>query len=108
MTTSLRALLKKGTEIVWLSNHSEDFKHIIQELCSPKMLKYYESKKKFYLEVDASKRAIRMALLQSVQNDHKSEANDGIQESCVDIQPEKCIIPDDLLPVAYGSKTNRH
>ena len=93
---------------IWLPNHSDNFKCIIQELCSPKMLKYYDSRKKLYLEVNASKRAIGMALLQSVHNDYESEANDGVQENCVDSQSEKCIIPDDLLPVAYGSKTNRH
>ena len=68
------------------------------------MLKYYDSKK-LYLEVDASKRVVGMVLLQSVQNDHESKDNDGVQESCVGTQPEKCIILDNLLPVAYGSKT---
>ena len=46
--------------------------------------------------------------LQSVQNKHESKANDGLQESQVDASVnhcEKCIIPDDLLPVAYSSKT---
>ena len=61
-----------------------------------------------YLEVDASQKAIGMALLQSVQNKHESEANNGHQENWVEASVndcEKTIIPNDLLPVAYGSKT---
>ena len=78
MKCSLRALLKKGTEFLWLPQHSADFKAIVDELCSPKLLKYYDSNKKLYLEVDASKNAIDMALLQSVLEDSESEA-DGCQ-----------------------------
>ena len=54
MTCNLRALLKKGTEFLWLPQHSKDFKTIVDELCSPNLLKYYDSTKKLYLEVDAS------------------------------------------------------
>ena len=39
MMTNLRALLKKGAEYIWHPQHSEDFKRIVQELCSPKLLK---------------------------------------------------------------------
>ena len=48
-----------------------------------------------------------MALLQSV-HEHESEANNGHQENWVEVSVndcEKSIIPNDLLPVAYGSKT---
>ena len=108
MTTNLCALLKKNNEFVWLPQHSEDFKSIVHELCSPRLLKYYDSNKKLYLEVNASKRAIGMALLQTVQSEHESEATDGLQESQVETNvndPQKTIVPDDLLPVAYSSKT---
>ena len=91
---------------LWLPQHSADFKAIVHELCSPKLLKYYASTKKLYLEVDASQKAIGIALLQSVQEDPESEA-DGCQESGVefDINSDvKFTIPNDL-PVAYGSKT---
>ena len=54
MMCNLRALLKKNTEFLWLSQHSAGFKAIAQELCSPKVLKYYDSTKKLYFEVDAS------------------------------------------------------
>ena len=43
-------------------------------------MKYYNSNKKLYLEVDASQKAISMALLQSVQEDSESEA-DGCQQN---------------------------
>ena len=110
MTLNLRSLLKKGNEFIWMPQHSEDFKAIIQELCSPKLLKYY-SKKKLYLEVDASQKAIGMALLQSVcseqeqEDQYKSKSHD---EHWVETQMNAYMIiqiPDDLLPVAYASKT---
>ena len=59
---------------------------------------------KLYLEVDASQKAIGMALMQSAQEEHESEAHDGHQ---IDIKLDDCeksIIPNDLLPVASGSK----
>ena len=48
-----------------------------------------------------------MAFLQSVQEGCESEA-DGCQQNWVEANVndcEKTIIPNDLLPVAYGSKT---
>ena len=82
MTCNLRAFLKKNTEFLWLPQHSFDFKAIVQELCSPKLLKYYESSKKLYLEVNASQKAIGIALMQSVQ-EHESEAIDGQHKNWV-------------------------
>ena len=105
---NLRALLKKNTEFLWLLQHTEDFQHIVQELCSSKLLKYYDSTKKLYLEVNASQKAIGMALLQSVQCKHESEAFDGQHQNWVEASVndwEKSIIPTDLLPVACGSRT---
>ena len=107
MMCNLRALLKKDTEFLWLPQHSMDFKAIGDELCSPKLLKYYDSTKKLYLEVNASQKAIGMALLQSVQEDSESEA-DGCQENGIEFDIDsdvKSIVPTDLLPIAYGSKT---
>ena len=107
MTNNLRSLLKKLTEFIWHTQHSADFKAIVQELCNPKLLKYYDGNKKLYLEVDASQRAIGMALLQSVHKDSESEA-DSCQENGVEFNSNsdmKSIIPTDLLLVAYGSKT---
>ena len=108
MTCNLRAFLKKGTKFIWLAQHSTDFKAIVEELCSLKLLKYYDSNKKLYLEVDASQKAIGMELVQSVQEEHESEANNGHQENQVETNVndcEKTLIPNDLLPVAHGSKT---
>ena len=108
MMCNLRALLKKNTEFLWLPQDSISFKAIVQQLCSLKLLKYYDSTKKLYLEVDASQRAIGMALMQSVQNEHESEAIDGQHEDWVEASVNDCgkpNIPTDLLPVAYGSKT---
>ena len=105
MMCSLRALLKKNTEFLWLPQHSANFKAIVQELCSLKLLKYYDSTRKLYLEVNASQKAIGMALMQSVQNEHKI---DGQHEDWVEASVNDCgkpSIPSDLLPVANGSKT---
>ena len=105
MTINLRALLKKENEFLWHPQCSKDFKAIVAELCSPKLLKYYDSKKKLYLEVDVSQKAIGMALMQSVPEKHESEACDGHQIDTKLDDCEKSIIPNDLLPVVYGSKT---
>ena len=111
MTPNLRSLLKKGNEFIWMPQHSEDFKAIIKELCSPKLLKYYDSKKKLYLEVDASQKAIGMALLQSVcseqeqEDQYKSKSHDEHQVETQMNAYKNIQIPDDLLPVAYASKT---
>ena len=111
MTLNLRSLLKKGNEFIWMPQHSEHFKAIIQELCSPKLLKYYDSKKKLYLEVDASQKAIGMALLQSVRSEQEHEdqsESKSHDEHQVETQMnayKNIQIPDDLLPVAYASKT---
>ena len=108
VTCNLRALLKKNTEFLWLPHHSDDFKHIVQTLCSPKLLKYYDDTKNLYMEVNASQKAIGVVLLQSVQEEHESKANNGHQQNQVEVSVndcEKSIIPNDLLPVAYGSKT---
>ena len=105
MMTNLRALLKKNTEFPWHPQHSADFQAIVEELSSPKLLKY--SNKKLYLEVDASQKAIGMPLMQSVHEDSESEA-DQCWKSGVESSSNyngKTIIPTDLLPVAYGSKT---
>ena len=107
MMCNLRALFQKNTEFLWLPQHSVYFKAIVQELCSPKLLKYYDSTKKLYLEVDASQKAIGMTLMQSVQNEHESEAIDGQHQNLVEASVndcEKTVIPSDLLPVAYSSK----
>ena len=97
---------------MWHPQHSADFKAIVDELCSPKLLKYCDSNKKLYLEVDASQKAIGMALLQSVHEEHASgygSEADRCQESGVETNSNsnaKSIIPTDMLPVAYGSKTH--
>ena len=72
-------------------------------MCSLKLYKYYDSTKKLYLEVDASQKAIRM-----VQNEHESEAIGGQHQNWVEASVNDCgktIIPSDLLPAAYSSKT---
>ena len=98
MTCNLRALLKKGTEFLWLPQHSTDFKTIVDELCCPKLLKYYDSTKKLYLEIDTSQKAIGMALLQSVQEDSESEA-DGCQQNWVETNVNAC--KKSLFPMTY-------
>ena len=108
MMCNLRALLKKNTEFLWLPQYSPNFKAIVQELCSPKLVKYYHDTKTLYLEVDVSQKAIGMALMQSVQNEHESEAIDSQHEDWVEASVNDCgkpNIPSDLLPVADDSKT---
>ena len=61
------------------------------------------------MKVNASQKAIGMALLQSVQNEHESKATDGQHQNRVEASVNDCgkkpTIPNDLLQVAYSSKT---
>ena len=83
LTHRLRSLLKKPNEFIWTDAHTQDFGKLIDIMCnSPKLLRYYRPNLDLYLETDVSGVAIRMALLQSEQNDRES-----------------------LYPIAYGSKT---
>ena len=83
LTPRLRSLLKKSNEFIWTDVHSDDFKRLIDIMCnSPKLLRYYRPDLDLYLETDASRVAIGMALLQSDENGRNS-----------------------LYPIAYGSKT---
>ena len=77
MTLNLRTLLKKENKFLWQPQHPKDFKAIVDELCSPKLLKYNDSKKKLYLGIDVSQKAIGMALMQSIQEEHENKAHDG-------------------------------
>ena len=83
MMTNLRALLKKNTEFLWHPQHSADFQAIVEELCSPRLLKYYDINKKLYLEVDTSQKAIGMALMQSVQEDSDQCQESGVESSSI-------------------------
>ena len=105
MTINLRALLKKKNDFIWQPQHSVDFQSIIKELCSPKLLKYYDCNKDLYLEVDASQKAIGMALLQSVSYHDHSEAHYVKKVDAKIDNLENKHIPSNLLSVAYGSKT---
>ena len=82
LTHNLRELLKKRSEPKWMDVHLIDFKKIIEPLCRErKILKYYKPDLDLFLETDASGKGIRMALLQSEENERNS-----------------------LYPIAYGSK----
>ena len=83
LTHNLKELLKKGSEPKWMDVHSIDFKKILDTLCREgKILKYYRLNLELFLETNASGKGIRMALLQSEENERNS-----------------------LYPIAYGSKT---
>ena len=83
LTQNLRSLLKKNAEFIWTNVHSVDFRQIIEALCQEsKILKYYRPDLDLYIELDASGKAIGMALLQSEENNRNS-----------------------LYPIVYGSKT---
>ena len=82
LTHNLRELLKKGSKPKWTDVQLIDFKKIIETLCREgKILKYYRFDLELFLEIDASGKGIRMALLQSEENERNS-----------------------LYPIAYGSK----
>ena len=66
LTHRLRSLLKKSNEFIWTDVHSDDFKKLIDIMCnSPKLLRYDRPDLDLYLETDASRVAIGMALIRS-------------------------------------------
>ena len=83
LTHNLRDLLKKGSDSTWTDVHSIDFRKIIETLCKEgKILRYYRPELELFIETDASRKGIGMALLQS-ENDERSS----------------------LYLIAFGSKT---
>ena len=83
LTHNLRELLKKGSEPKWTDVHMIDFRKIIETLCREgKSSSITDPILIYFLKVDASRKGMRMALLQSKENERNS-----------------------LYPIAYGSKT---
>ena len=82
----VQALLKKGTEFVWMSVHQHAFDQIKLHVSNDVKLQFYDANKPFYIEVDMSKKGIEAIMLQEdgiVQNESKSE------------------IPTNLRPISY-------
>ena len=80
---NLRSLVKNDNKFLQNETHGKAFKCIIDMLCSdPKLLRYYRPELDLFLETDASKIAIGMALLQSESNEREL-----------------------LYPIVYGSTT---
>ena len=70
-------------------------------------MKCYNSKKKLYLEVDVSQKPIRMALLQSVHEEHESDAECSAWVKTDKNDDPKTNIPSNLLPVTYVARLAR-
>ena len=85
----LQELLKKENEFCWMPVHDEAFKNLKSAIVKDMMQKYFDTNLLIYIETDASKKGIGVALMQpdlNVQNTSKTA------------------VPNNLRPVYYVSK----
>ena len=88
----LQLLLKKDSEFIWTDTHTIAFNHIKQHVSNDVRLKFLDSSKPLFIEVNASKRGIGAAMLQC----------DPIVKNLSSTE-----IPNNLCPISYASKTVR-
>ena len=67
--TGSRQIAKKGNVIKTEKHHEIAFKVIVNELRSDKLLRYYETMRKLFLECDASGLGAGFTLLQNLVQD---------------------------------------
>ena len=88
----LQALLKKGTEFVWMSVHQHTFDQIKMHVSNDMKLQFYNAHKPLYIEVDTSKKGIGAVMLQ--------------QDSIVPNTAKSDDIPMNLRPISYARFIN--
>ena len=86
----LQELLKSSNEFVWTQVHDTAFSQLKQAICKDITLQFFDSDLPLYIEVDASKKGIGAVMLQPDKNT-KNTSN--------------TVIPNNLRPVSYASKT---
>ena len=86
----LQELVKKENEFCWMSIHDEAFRKLNSAIVKDMMLKYFDANLPIYIETDASKKGIRVVLMQPDPN---------VQNT------SKTTVPNNLTPVYYASKT---
>ena len=90
LCTPLQPLLKKDSEFIWTDTHTVAFNHIKEHVSNDVKLQFFDSSKPLFIEVNASKQGIGVAMLQCdpiVKNSSTTE------------------IPNNLHPISYASKT---
>ena len=86
----LQPLLKKDAEFIWTDTHTVAFNRLKEHVSNDVKLQFFDSSKPLFIKVDASKRGIGAAMLQS----------DPIVQNT-----STCEIPNNLQPISYVSKT---
>lgn len=96
VTSSMRSLLKKDTEFVWLEKHKQDFIKLKKLLTNTPVLKYYDRNKDVILSVDASSQGLGAVLLQdNLPVAYSSKALTPTQKMWAQIEKE-------LLAIVHG------
>ena len=86
----LQPLLKKDAEFIWTDTHTVAFNCLEEHVSNDVKLQFFNSSKPLFIKVDASKRGIGAAMLQS---------DPIVQDTST------CAIPNNLRPISYASKT---
>ena len=94
MLKPIRELTKKNTAFIWTSLHLKSFNLIKKLIAENVSLRYYNPKKKLYIEVDARGTGIGAQLLQT---------SDDFTDS--KLPPDGIPIPEHLQPMAFSDKT---
>ena len=84
-TANLRDLLKKGNEYAWTESHEKDFQQIKDLISKEVTLAYFDPTKPTTIQVDASSRELRAALLQNDKPSKSLTLAEQITHLCIQI-----------------------
>ena len=102
LTSSLRALLKQGTEFQWSPSHQNAFDNVKREILKSTTLQYYIPNKELVLQVDASSAGLGAALIQdSIPIAYASKSLAGAELRYSNIERE-------MLAIVFGLQRFHH
>lgn len=106
LVSPLRELLKKEVEWVWTDTHSEAFKQIKTEICSPRVLATFDPSSAVEIQCDASKDTLGFCMLQKGRPIHFGSRSMTItEESYAQVEKELlaiCFATSKLHNYIYG------
>lgn len=106
LVSPLRELLKKQVEWTWTDTHSESFRKLKTEICSPRVLASFDPASPVEIQCDASKDTLGFCLLQKGRPVHfGSRSMTATEESYAQVEKELlaiCFATNKLHNYIYG------